>query len=320
MNSLILKRNLVSVLFHQIIFELLLSMKLKTYCVLIALATFTGAETLDSLPPCKEEQWKEVKDAMRSFPVGQKCVDDIGVSFDDFLDGENAGFTTIRQAKIFAHSSDCKGFFDATLRESVRQNCFELNELTKVTWEMFNAAIEVLVYPRTSNPCQWDDLKAHFAPLAQNPNVVPCLAQSSFLQHFATKTLPTQVEWEQFANVTYCRALYSDVQSILSDLPHCAVDTKGIDIHAVEDVSFVVFVEWMELLSRFLERHVSQKLKLMSYASSSVDHVQTMSDIFLMGTYMLFGAILAVIVMNAKARNFSRRSTPHEENTVLLSY
>ncbi|CAK4072602.1 unnamed protein product [Aphanomyces euteiches] len=204
---------------------------------------------------CTKADWEAVEKATHESPLSAACAADMNMPLGDFFAHKQP---TAEQNKAFDESSNCKELYAEMQAASIAQHCSELEVFKYVTWEMVVALMDVGAYPKTSTHCDRAAIKEAFSHLLLNNNLVACLTTTGLYSSVVTHKIPTVHELAIVANTTSCADFYDEAQALLKEQPHCTMEkgAKGRDIHAVESVSFSVFVQWMQVLTMIHTKHV----------------------------------------------------------------
>ncbi|RHY23728.1 hypothetical protein DYB32_009081 [Aphanomyces invadans] len=223
---------------------------MKTIAIVVVCAVAASATH-----HCTKANWKAVDDAVHDSPLSASCAADMNMSLEDFFHHKQP---TVEQNKAFDNSENCKHLYKLIQEVALDQQCSELDVFDLITWDMVVAIMDVTAYPKASTECNKEQLQQAMEPLTFNPNLMACMSSTGLYASILTKSTPSVAEWEKVANNTACSNFYNDAQGVLKTLPHCSVEGPGgRDIHALENVSFPVFVKWMQVLTVIHKEHLA---------------------------------------------------------------
>ncbi|EQC34905.1 hypothetical protein SDRG_07704 [Saprolegnia diclina VS20] len=223
------------------------------------------------------------------------CASDVGVSVEAFAKMKEL---KPEQTTALIGSSNCKALWTKAQTAAKANGCLELYYGSEITWPMVTSMLEVGSYPKVTARCDQADFQKALGPLFQNQNIMPCFSATGLYANLFTKTMPTKEQITNFGQNDFCRALYNDAINLLSGLPHCAVDSKGFDIHAIEKLDFDSFVGWVSLGSDFLHQQVAPQLMTMAMAALQPESVSDgSSSTLLVSGSVAAGFLLAFVAM-----------------------
>ncbi|KDO30913.1 hypothetical protein SPRG_04816 [Saprolegnia parasitica CBS 223.65] len=129
-------------------------------------------------------------------------------------------------------SPSCKDLYAYVQAVASQQACAEAAYIKAVSWPMVTEVARSATYPRS---------------LVGSTYMAACLEAADV--SVLTKTLPTPAQWDRLRSTTACRDWFSEADAALRRLPHCAIDTSGVDIQALHQLDFDTYVDVLQLVS-----------------------------------------------------------------------
>ncbi|KAF0708170.1 hypothetical protein DYB28_001134 [Aphanomyces astaci] len=267
---------------------------------------------------CTKANWNAVEVAVHDSPLSAACAADMDMRLDDFLHHKQP---TVEQTQAFDNSDNCKDLYELMQSVALDQHCAELDVFKLITWEMVVAIMDVAAYPKAAEACDKEEVKQAVEPLTYNPNLMACMSSTGLYASILTKSTPSVSQWDDVANNTACSNFYNDAQAVLKSLPHCSMEGPGgRDIHALEGVSFPIFVKWLQVLTVIHEEHLASGVNTAMMSLWGVQNTALSHEGKGQGTViaqsMFTGAVMAFLGMFIYA---STRRSGEETRRLLAS-
>ncbi|KAG9408435.1 hypothetical protein AC1031_021674 [Aphanomyces cochlioides] len=250
-----------------------------------------------TLPHCSPTQYDSLRGDAVVSPFFNDCASDLNVSPDALKD---AGILTKVSLPVLEDSSSCMLLFGDVALAAGDQNCTELQLLANVTWDMATAGLAIYSTPKVVPKFSKVGLAWAFSGLITHGYFYNCLGSSGWSVFKANNGVPSLEKIHTMRNSTDCRSLFDRVQYTIKKQPHQAIDQNDTDIHAFENITFDVAMDWLELYAHY--KHDSIVNLAVVFRSSQT-------------TLLVGGFLVAAIVLAVAAMVFAVQRTPPKAST-----
>ncbi|KAF0684251.1 Aste57867_23777 [Aphanomyces stellatus] len=201
-----------------------------------------------NLPSCTTSQYDTLWSAALKSSNFNECADDLTVSPDTLRD-----LNLLAQVphETLVQSSSCMLLFGDVARDASSERCTELQLVANGTWEMATAGLEIYRTPKVPTKYSKLGLSWAFAGLPFHTYFYNCLGEGGWSVFKKNNGIPPLSAITTMRVLPACETLFHNVQATIKKQPHEAIDQYGTDIHAFENITYAVAMDWMALLAAY---------------------------------------------------------------------